>query len=153
MQLLYFSILQWLHILHLDRVIIQLPRYDISLNATHTCAFVINAACNLNICFHPAGLASVVKSPTNQTTCFGVSSSFDCIINVSSTINWLINDQDVGVWIATPPVTMQVSPGPGAKSTLTLPGSLLFSRASVVCSYGQTYSIPAFLTVLGMSIL
>ena len=98
-------------------------------------------------------MASVVKGPTNQTTCFGASSLFDCVISDSLTITWLVNDQEVGVWGVTPPATtpLHLSSGLGAQSTLILSGSLLFSGASVVCSYGQIYSVPAFLTIQGTS--
>ena len=104
---------------------------------------------HIHVCFHLAGLASIVKSPTNQTTCIGASASFDCVISDLSTIFWLINGQDPGVWGVTSPATIPLFPG--AKSTLTLPGSLLFSGSSIVCSNGQIYSIPAFLTIQGMS--
>ena len=97
-----------------------------------------------------AGLASVVKGPTNQTTCFGASSLFDCVISDSSTITWLINGQDLKMWGVPYPGTTALSLG--ANSTLILPGNSLFAGASVVCSsYGdKIYSIPAFLTILGM---
>ena len=106
-------------------------------------------ACNVHICFHLAGLASIVKSPTNQTTCIGTSASFDCVISDSSVIFWLINGQAPGLWGVTSPATVPLFPG--AKSTLILPGSLLFSGPSIVCSYGGIYSIPAFLTIQGIS--
>ena len=106
-------------------------------------------ACDVDLCFHPVGLASVVKGPTNQTICFGASSLFDCVISDSSTIIWLINGQDIEMWGVTPPATRPF-PGLGAQSTLILPGNSLFSGASVVCSYDLFYSIPAFLTILGM---
>ena len=100
--------------------------------------------------FYRVGLATIVNGPTNQTTCFGASSIFHCVISVSTTINWLVNGQDLGVWRINPPATVPLFPGPGAQSTLMLPGNSSFSGASVVCSYGgQIYSIPAFLTIQG----
>ena len=109
----------------------------------------------LHIWFYgPVGLASIVTGPTDQTTCYGGSSSFDCVISDFATISWLINGQELeGQGGLTNPGTTPLSPG--AKSTLILPGSSSFSGASVVCSYmfGQipTYSVPAFLTIRGMS--
>ena len=103
---------------------------------------------NVHICFHLAGLASIVKSPTNQTTCIGTSASFDCVISDSSVIFWLINGQDPGVRGVTSPATVPLFPG--AMSTLTLPGSLFFSGSSIVCNSGGINSIPVFLTIQGM---
>ena len=104
---------------------------------------------HIHVHFYPVGLATIVNGPTNQTTCFGASSIFHCVISVSTTINWLVNGQDLGVWRITVPGTLPLSPGPGAQSTLILPGTSLFSGASVVCSYDQIYSVPAFLTIQG----
>eukprot|EP00731_Ephydatia_muelleri_P006673 Em0003g921a len=91
--------------------------------------------------------------PTNQTTCFGASSSFDCVISGIVPINWFINNQRPGMVGVNNPATIALSTGAGVKSTLILPGSLLFSGASVVCSDGQIYSVPAFLTIQGPSSL
>ena len=99
-------------------------------------------------CMQYVGLASVVKGPTNQTTCFGASSLFDCVISDNCTITWLINGQDPGVWGVPYPGTTTLFPG--VKSTLILPGNSSFSGVSVICHYDQIYSIPAFLTILGM---
>ena len=103
----------------------------------------------IHVCFHPTGLASVTMGPTNQTTCFGASSSFDCVISGIVPINWFINNQRPGMVGVDNPATIALSTGAGVKSTLILPGSLLFSGASVVCSDGQIYSVPAFLTIQG----
>ncbi|KAL5502766.1 hypothetical protein EMCRGX_G009587 [Ephydatia muelleri] len=87
------------------------------MKARSVCIFYILVG-SLN-CF---GLATIVNGPTNQTTCFGASSIFNCVISVSTTINWLVNGQDIGVWRINTPATVPLSPGPGAQSTLILPG-------------------------------
>ena len=97
--------------------------------------------------FLDAGLAYFVWSPTNQTTCFGVSASFHCVLSDFVTITWLVNGRDiVALGIASPETIPQ---SPGVMSTLIVPGNSPFSGASIVCRYGQNNSVPAFLTILG----
>ena len=86
--------------------------------------FASNVHIHVHVHFYPVGLATIVNGPTNQTTCFGASSIFNCVV---STINWLVNGQDLGVWRINGPATVPLSPGPGAQSTLILPGTSLFS--------------------------
>ena len=89
----------------------------------------------------------------NMTTCWNSSADFSCVINESKIISWLINGQDVVVHhIPSPPTIFS---GPGAQSTLTIPGSYEFDGANVTCDYTQPstslklYSTPAFLKVQG----
>ena len=89
----------------------------------------------------------------NMTTCWNSSADFSCAINESRIIHWLINGQDVLAHrITSPPTNIS---GPGAQSTLTVPGCYEFDGAYVTCYYTQPstylklYSSPAFLIVQG----
>ena len=89
----------------------------------------------------------------NMTTCWNSNANFSCAINESKQISWLINGQDVVAHRITSPTTN--TSGPGAQSTLTIPGSYEFDGAYVTCYYTQPstslklYSTPAFLRVQG----
>ncbi|KAL5502771.1 hypothetical protein EMCRGX_G009592 [Ephydatia muelleri] len=88
-----------------------------------------------------------------MTTCWNSSANFFCAINESLTINWLINGQDTLKYNLSNPQTTTF--GPGARTTLTIPGSYEFDGAYVTCYYTQPstslklYSSPAFLRVQG----
>ena len=88
-----------------------------------------------------------------MTTCWNSSADFSCAINESKPISWLINGQDVLAQGITSPMT--IFSGPGAQSTLIIPGLYEFDGANVTCYYTQPstslklYSTPAFLRVQG----
>ena len=92
-------------------------------------------------------------NPMNMTTCWNSSADFSCAINESKPISWLINGQDVVALHISSPTT--IFPGPGAQSTLKIPGSYEFDGAYVTCYYTQPstslklYSTPAYLRVQG----
>ncbi|KAL5502847.1 hypothetical protein EMCRGX_G009683 [Ephydatia muelleri] len=88
-----------------------------------------------------------------MTTCWNSSADFSCAINESKPISWLINGQDTVAHRITSPMT--IFSGPGAQSTLIIPGLYEFDGAYVTCYYTQPstslklYSSPAFLRVQG----